>query len=219
MNIKLLSRAVLIILWLSTFAAATVWAFMKDPPFDPEPVTVLLGLISTAITGLLTEYSNRLEKEEYSVSFALAYGYVNNFLEPVITHFAGSGTDPKIFIFIPEDLAELEARSTERIMGLIRKRFTSEVVKIDLKEGRARDIISIFQDPSEKMIFDFPTTLLTLNSLIDYKLETKSGSFPTEAKKQMGQLYISKFSEALRKLLQEKDIEGYVTFTDKQLAF
>ena len=75
----------MIILWLSTLICAVFWATGVPMPFEPEPVTVILGLVSAALTGLVSEYADALEKEEYSVSYALAYGYVINFLEPVIT--------------------------------------------------------------------------------------------------------------------------------------
>ena len=114
MNIKLITRIVLALLWLSTFVAALVWAFVKNPPFEPEPVTVLLGLISGAITGLLNEYSQRLSKEEFSTSYALAYGYVNNFLEPAITELLKKNSQLRFYIYLPERLIELEPKQIER---------------------------------------------------------------------------------------------------------
>jgi hypothetical protein len=38
----------MLLLWLATFGVAICWIFWKDAPFDPESITVVLGLFSTA---------------------------------------------------------------------------------------------------------------------------------------------------------------------------
>ena len=220
MNIRLVSRIVLILLWLSTFIAALVWAFVKNPPFEPEPVTVLLGLVSGAITGLLNEYSQRLAKEEFSTSYALAYGYMNNFLEPAITELLKTNTKSRIYIYLPEKLSELEAKQVERtITKMKEKNFSSQTVSLELKEGRPRDILLISKSITESVYFDFPTTLLTLNSYIDYKVESKSGSFAEEDKINLGKEFINKFKEALLKMIEAKSLKEHILFVDKNLNF
>lgn len=220
MNIRLVSRIVLILLWLSTFIAALVWAFVKNPPFEPEPVTVLLGLVSGAITGLLNEYSQRLAKEEFSTSYALAYGYMNNFLEPAITELLKTNTKSRIYIYLPEKLSELEAKQVERtITKMKEKNFSNQTVSLELKEGRPRDILLISKSITESVYFDFPTTLLTLNSYIDYKVESKSGSFAEEDKINLGKEFINKFKEALLKMIEAKSLKEHILFVDKNLNF
>ena len=221
MNLHSVSRALLFLLWLMTFVAALVWAFVKNPPFDPEPLTVLLGLVSSAVTAMLNEYSQRLKKEEFSTSYALAYGYVNNFLEPVLTHLIKTqtpGTKPLLIIYIPERLNELEPKHIERLMTSLReKSFSSNVVNVELAEGRARDVLTIFKGDGKSMYFDFPTTLLTLNSYIDYKVESGKESFAEEEKVALGKEYIVTFKNALIKMLDQKLLKEYVVFTDKNL--
>jgi len=219
-NIRLITKIVLGLLWLLTFAAGIVWAFVKNPPFEPEPVTVLLGLISGAITGLLNEYSQRLTKEEFSTSYALAYGYINNFLEPAITELLKNEGRVQFFIYLPQRLDELEPRQIERTLIRMReKKFTNRTVTLEVNEGRPRDILLISKGLNDSVYFDFPTTLLTLNSYIDYKIESKSGSFSDEDKVKLGVDFINKFKEALLKMIEVKGLKEFVRLTDKNLQF
>jgi hypothetical protein len=218
-NIGLITKVVLGLLWVSTFVAALVWAFAKNPPFEPEPVTVLLGLISGAITSLLNEYSQRLKKEEFSTSYALAYGYVNNFLEPAITALLKNGK-LLFYIYIPELLSELEPKQIERTIAKMRERnFTNRTITLELNEGRPRDILLISKGPNDSVYFDFPTTLLTLNSYVDYKVESRSGTFSQEQKIDLGKEFIKKFKEALVKMMESKGLNEFVRLTDKDLQF
>lgn len=220
MNFRLITRIVLGLLWLATFAAAAMWAFAKNPPFEPEPVTVLLGLISGAITGLLNEYSQRLAKEEFSTSYALAYGYVNNFLEPAITQLLKQNSKLKFYIYLPERLSELEPKQVERtVVRMKEKNFSNQIINLELNEGRPRDILLISKGDGDSVYFDFPTTLLTLNSYIDYKVESRSGSFAEDDKVKMGVEFISKFKEALLTMIEKKGLQEYISFADRNLNF
>lgn len=220
MSIRLVTRIVLGLLWFLTFAAALVWAFVKNPPFEPEPVTVLLGLISGAITGLLNEYSQRLAKEEFSTSYALAYGYVNNFLEPAITELLRKDGKLQFYIYLPERLNELEPKQIERTLIKMReKNFLNSTITLAMNEGRPRDILLISKSPGEAVYFDFPTTLLTLNSYIDYKVESKGESFSEEEKVKLGVEYIHKFKQALSEMVEAKGLKEFIKVTDKNLQF
>jgi RsiW-degrading membrane proteinase PrsW (M82 family) len=70
MKLQFISKALVVLLWLSTLAVALCWLFWKEAPFDPEPITVVLGLISTAVTALVSEFGSRLEEEEFSLPYA-----------------------------------------------------------------------------------------------------------------------------------------------------
>jgi len=217
---RLITRVVLGLLWVAAFAAAAVWAFAKNLPFEPEPITVLLGLISGAVTGLLNEYSQRLAKEEFSTSYALAYGYVNNFLEPAITQLLKQNSKLKFYIYLPERLSELEPKQVERtVVRMKEKNFSKQIINLELNEGRPRDILLISKGDGDSVYFDFPATLLTLNSYIDYKVESRSGSFAEEDKVKMGVESISKFKEALLTMIEKKGLQEYISFADRNLNF
>jgi hypothetical protein len=222
MAIKTISKVVMIILWLSTLICAVFWATGVPMPFEPEPVTVILGLVSAALTGLVSEYADALEKEEYSVSYALAYGYVINFLEPVITTILKQttpGERPKFYIYIPERLQELEPKSIDRTLARLReKNMITQSVNLELMEGRVRDVLTISSE-SNHVYFDFPTTLLTLTSFIAYKSDAKKNSFGDEEKIKMGKVFIEKFQETVSKMLVERNLSEYVSFSGKDLEF
>ncbi len=222
MSIKVISRAVMIILWLTTLACTILWATGVPLPFEPEPITVILGLVSAALTALMNEYANALEKEEYSVSYALAYGYVINFLEPVITAIlkqASPGERPKFFIYIPERLQELEPKSIDRTLARLReKNLITQSINLELAEGRVRDVLTITMEQSH-VYFDFPTTLLTLNSFIAYKSDSKKNSFAEEEKIKLGKAFIEKFQKTVSTMLAEKNLSDYVSFIGKDLMF
>jgi hypothetical protein len=222
MTIKTISRAVMILLWLCTLVCTVLWASGVPLPFEPEPITVILGLVSAAITALINEYAQALEKEEYSVSYALAYGYVINFLEPVITAILKQvppGERPSFYIYIPERLQELEPKSIDRTLARLReKNMTTQSVNLDLAEGRVRDVLTISMEKNH-VYFDFPTTLLTLNSFIAYKSDSKKNSFGDDEKLKLGATFIKKFQETVSAMLVERNLSDYVLFVGKDLEF
>lgn len=212
----------MIILWLSTLICAMLWATGVSLAFEPEPVTVILGLVSAALTALMNEYATALENEEYSVSHALAYGYVINFLEPAMTSILKQtpvGHRPRLFIYIPEQLQELEPKSIDRTLIRLReKNLITQSINLELTEGRMRDVLSISME-SKYIYFDFPATLLTLNSFVAYKSESKKNSFAEEEKLKLGKVLIEKFQETVSKMLKERNLSDYVSFVDKGLVF
>jgi len=174
---------------------------------------------------LLGELDSRLKEEEFSLPFALAYGYVNNFLEPLISQLLRDITPgsprPSILIYVPENLSELEPANIERILGRLRvKSFQDKVVNLHFQGGRARDILTVKQNyRNEVFYFDFPNTLLSLNSLIEYKLESRKNSFSDSEREEMAHGYIEKFKQMMQKLINKKDLSDYVTFVNKNLEF
>lgn len=212
----------MVFLWTATFAVSMCWLFWKNPPFDAEPITVALGLVSTAVTALLSEFGSRLEEEEFSLPYALAYGYINNFVEPLISQLLKNiplgSPKPKLYIYLPDKLNELEPRNIERVIGRIRmKSFEDKVVNLEFQEGRARDILTVSASDKQRVYFDFPNTLLSLNSLIDYKMESRKNRFSDSIREEMAKGYIVKFKQVLETLIQSKDLKDYVYFVDKNL--
>jgi hypothetical protein len=49
------TRALVAILWLGTLLVALGWLLHWDLPFEPEPVTALLGLVSVAMYVKFTD--------------------------------------------------------------------------------------------------------------------------------------------------------------------
>lgn len=88
------------------------------------------------------------------------------------------------------------------------------MITLEAGAGRTRNLISIFKGPGQLFYFDFPTTLLTLNSLIDYNLQQRNNQ---SSRAELGTLYIDQFKKALNKILEEKNLNQFVSFTNKNL--
>lgn len=220
--VRFLARGLLAFLWLSTLAVTLIWVTGLPAPFDPEPVTVLLGLVSVAVSALVAEYVSLLEEEAFSAPHALAYGYVNNFLEPVITRLVETvppGEPLRFFIFEPGQLEDLSPSAVKRTMAELRRLgYSSEVVNLELEAGRARDILTVFRDgPGSVSYFDFPNTLLTLDNLVEYKVPSREGSLAEEKKRELGCSYIRVFMETVRKQADQKRLTPYLRFTGPAL--
>lgn len=223
------------LLWLSTAVIGIGWLLDWDLPFDPGPMTFVLGLSSTAITAVRTSLMNSLKErqeelriERYSTSYALAYGYVRNFLAPILTNLLRKTRpgDEKIqfYVYIPVELSELHRTSIERTLAKIReKNYSTEVVRMEFEEGRARDVMTVLKGPEGNVkYFDFPHTLLTLTKMIDYQVESKYGSSDEQEKAglkaDLGRQYIKDFKEEVKNLLDQQGVSEYVRFTDRNLS-
>lgn len=233
--IKRSSDVLLVLLWLSTAVIGVGWLLGWDLPFDPGPMTFVLGLSSSAITAVRTSLTNLLEErqeelriEKYSTSYALAYGYVRNFVEPILTNLLRK-TKPgdgklRFYIYIPDELSELHRAPIERTLAKIReKNYSTEVVRMEFEEGRARDVMTILKEPAGDLkYFDFPHTLLTLTKMIDYQVETKYGGADerekADLKADLGRQYIRDFKGEIKDLLDQRGISEYVEYTDKNLS-
>lgn len=190
--------------------------FWPNPPFEPEPLTVALGLIATASSAILKQYENKLEVEKFSIADALAVGYVDNFAEPLLTQLIKNNKIALFHIFIPEKLSDLYPKNIDRLISELKEHnLKNKTVNVELDEGRgARDVLSVFNANGDNIYFDFPNTLLTLNPLINFKIESKKNSFNEKDKALLGKLYISRFQEAVKKRLEEKNLyPKYVQFT------
>lgn len=217
MNIKSISKIFQIVLWTASFILAMIWVFWTNPPFEPEPLTFALGLIAVASSAILNRYNNKLELEKFCTANALAVGYVNNFIEPVLTQLIKNNKNSILYIFIPEKISDLFPKNIDRLVSELKERnLSNKTINVKLQEGRgARDIMSIINANGDNVYFDFPSTLLTLNILIDYKIESKKNSFNSTEKELLGKLYIAKFKETAKTLLEEKNLfPKYVEFSN-----
>jgi hypothetical protein len=127
---------------------------------------------------------------------------------------------PRLYIYLPQKLSELEPRNIERVIGRIRlKSFEDKVINLEFQEGRARDVLTVSQSNNKRVYFDFPNTLLSLNSLIDYKMESRKNRFSDSIREEMAKDYIVKFGKVIERLIEMKDLKDYVFFVDKELNF
>jgi hypothetical protein len=232
-GIQIVGRIVLGALWAALFASILIWVFNWPMPFgvEPEPITVLLSTISPTVTALFAWVENRLKKqqreleeERYSISHALAYGYVNNFLSPAAARLAethpGPGEPPPLYVYLPETLEELDRDAVQRTLAKVRARgYETKPVQLELKEARARDVLTLMKAGAQPIYFDFPNTLLTLHSLVAYKIESQPDSFDDDARAQLAQGYIRKFSQEVDRLLERKGLKDQVRFIDRHLGF
>lgn len=229
--IRWLIIGILVLLWAATFTLGLLMLLGIEPGFDAGSTTSLLGTVSGGLTAVVSYFGIRLraterelEEERFSTPMALAFGYVRNFLEPAVTALLeqARGTGPvRIHVYIPERLEELEPLSRQRILARIRDaNFRDEVVKLQLDSGRARDIIAVTRSGDEPpLYFDFPTTLLTLTSLIEYKVATATGPDEVRDRVELGQRYIGKFRDYLLECVAKLNLAAHVAITDRELGF
>ena len=224
--------SILVLMWLATLAIAVAWVFGIDLGIDPEPATVLLGTVSTGLTAVVAYFGVKLEtarkaleEERFSTPMALAAGYVANFIEPALTHLLkqtqANEAPPRLHIYIPKRLEELNPASRERILARIRAAHCQEeAMQLDFQEGRARDIIAITRSGNaDRVYFDFPTTLLTLTALVDYKVDSAENRSAAQEKEALGHEYITHFKDFLLDRLAQLGLSEYVVLTDQKLAF
>jgi len=220
---------ILVLLWGATFALGLCLVFGIDLGFDVESAIKSIGTLSTGLTAAVSYFGiqlrstrRELEEERFSTPMALALGYVRNFLEPAVTALIDSaGEEVKIHVYIPERLEELEPLSRQRILARIRAAdFRDDVVRLELDSGRARDIITVTRSGEERpRYFDFPTTLLTLKSLVDYKIASSNGDDGGKDREALGQQYIHRFRDYLLECAGKLHLENHIELTDAKLGF
>lgn len=224
MKVKNLAIALQVILWISTMIFALIWLRRIEIPCEPEPLTVVLLLISGAVSGLVNQYTQAIDFEQYSVANVLAKGYVNNFVEPVLTQLMkesnGNGNKPLLYIFIPELLCELTPKSIDRLKVKLKEKGLSEnTLKVNINEGRGvRDVMTISNSSNKNVYFDFPNTLFSLTDFVEFKVNSPRNSINVKQKNKIGKEYIERFKKQLIESLQEKQLHPeYIRFTNFDL--
>lgn len=201
MSVKVLANTLKVILWIALVAFTVIWIFKIEIPYEPEPITVLLGFVLAAVTALSTKYENAIKAEKYSVANVLAQGYVKNFVEPVVTQLRKDSQGKKIrfYVFVPNLLSELTPKAIDRWKSdLIERGFTSNTEKVKLSEGRGlRDVMTVSNTDSKSIYFDFPNTLFSLTNFVEFKTDSPKNSLNIDERNQLGRKYIEKFKEQL----------------------
>lgn len=214
-KLELFFSAASTLILLGSIAIAVLWMSYSHK-YNFEPVLVLLGLLYAAIPQvgkwLVRRLNRKIEKERLTLPYALAYGYLKNYLAPVLRRIRKETDDPnrvKFYVYIPRSLDELKDESIDEILtelenqryelGLIELDFPGQKRKKDYRTAK-RSMANV-ADPK---YFDFPTTMLTLDQVVKYKLDTQEGHLPTEQEENLGERYINDFRNCLETMLKEK---------------
>ncbi|WCC44688.1 hypothetical protein PJW08_14005 [Tenacibaculum finnmarkense] len=185
---------------------------------DLEAFFVLLTTISIFFNQA---YKWLLEDSEYSPTYALALGYVNNFIEPAIVQLVENGIKkPLFYIYKPENISELYEQSIDMTKATIKnKSFEVNELQLNLKHGRARDILTIQKSKTKMIYFDFPNTLLSLSSYIDFKIASRENETSSNEKVELTNILFDKFYAKVDELLKDKNLDTYIKYCDKNLLF
>jgi hypothetical protein len=203
--------------------ALIMWLLNKDITIckwslDKEALFVIL----TSVAVLLNQFHKWLLAEaEYSPAYALALGYVNNFIEPVITQLIEDGIKtPLVYIYRPKTISELYKTNIDKTKATIKNmQFDLTELQLNLKHGRARDILTIQKSKTKKVFFDFPNTLLSLSAYIDYKTSSGANQFNDKEKVKLTEELFEKFYSKINDLTKEKNLDEYIKYCDKKLNF
>lgn len=209
--------------YILNFLTATIilfWLLKKSIPnlehIDLEALVTIVSFLAVTLNQLNRKL---FEKTEYSPADVLALGYVNNFLVPVITQLKEDGIKkPSLCIYKPYKINELEGSNIDAIKAELRnKEYSLVEVKLNLKQARARDILTIQKNDSNQIYFDFPNTLLSLISYIDYKAESKANTSTDKIKTELGVNLIFEFYKKIEELAKEKRIYKNIKFCTADL--
>ena len=218
-RIQTVFNVITVLIITASLIVAAIW--MVDPErWNLEPLLVLLGLLYAAVPllgqWLVKRLNTNLRREEMTLPFTLAYGYLTNYLAPVVRGLRKELDQPdtlKFYVYLPDDLDELkESNISETITELQNQKYTVDTVELNFPgEKRKKDYRTAkrtINNLVEIKYFDFPTTLLGLVPAIDFKLETKEGQSPAAQKMEIGKQYIDDFHNQLTAMLKFKKYDA-----------
>lgn len=161
----------------------------------------------------------RIESLEYSPAISIAHGYVNNFLEPAIGELiASKGVDVNFKIYMPNDLEELSDQQIDRMKHQIESRgYKLKEIKLKRTSGRPHDVLIVEKQQGSISYFDFPRTLLSLQSYIDYKVDSRKNESTDHKKNVLGKKMVDAFHNEVKRLMKKKDMENNISFINKEL--
>ncbi|MEQ8416567.1 MAG: hypothetical protein RIB71_18945 [Imperialibacter sp.] len=204
----------------NSFTAITVILFVLWLMYpDGIPWEAIIGILFLAKEGIIRWQMKKIESLEFTPAISLAHGYVNNFLEPAISELLSkNGAGLNFKIYIPNDLEELSDQQIERMKHQLQaKGFRLKEIKLKRKTGRPHDILTVEKQEGSVSYFDFPRTLLSLQSYIDYKVESAKNEMSDEKKQVLGGRLVAAFYNEVQRLIKKKNIESMVNFVGKSL--
>jgi hypothetical protein len=191
---------------------------------SPEPVLGFLGLLYTAVPlfggWLVRRLRSDVETERLSLSYALAYGYLHNFLEPVVRKLWNESRDRehlRFFVYIPKTLEELNRdRIEDTLTSLGVRNYAVEKLELEFPgQKRTRDVRTARRISGGRtgrggpVYFDFPTTLLTTQPAIQFKLDKQQGPTGDRDRNELGAEYIRDFKRYLVRFLEHDKYAAY----------
>tara|TARA_R110000868_G_scaffold43317_1_gene145888 strand:- start:171 stop:899 length:729 start_codon:yes stop_codon:yes gene_type:complete len=210
---------------LNIIAGIALLFWLLSTPFNVLGTKVDLEALFVLLTTIAVFFNQAhkwlLEDAEYSPSYALALGYVNNFIEPAIVQLIENGIKkPLIYIYKPENISELYKPNIDMTKATIKNNaFEINELQLNLKHGRARDILTIQKSKTKMIYFDFPNTLLSLSAYIDFKISSRKNEVDLEEKTELTKVLFNKFYSKVDELLKAKHLDAYVKYCDKSLQF
>lgn len=155
-----------------------------------------------AVGGINILQNRVISVLEYSPAHALAIGYYNNFLKEAVSFLVKNGEkSPKICIYKPSSFKDLTKENIDLVKSRLRnENYVVDVLNMDFERGRVRDVITIHKNSKLASYFDFPSTLTSLESYVDYKLGSKENSTNDVEKAEMMTKLIEEFYKKLFEL-------------------
>ena len=191
------------------------WRFPESIQWEP-----IVGIVLIAKEVVINRLINRIDQLEFSPAVSLAHGYVNNFLEPAINELLlKNGSSVTSFkIYIPNSLDELSDQHIDRMKHkIMSKGYQLNEIKLKKKTGRPHDLLTVEKHEGSMSYFDFPRTLLSLQSYIDYKVESNKNESLDNKKQVLGSKLIEAFRTEVERLIEMKKLGDIVTYVNESL--
>lgn len=199
-----------------SFIFAAVWVY--NASFNLEPLLAFLGLSYTVVALLGNWITKQLEKrvkeEELSIAYALAHGYMYNYLAPVVRGLRKRLPNPQemsFIVYIPKNLEEFRSHAIDEVITeLTNKQYVVETVELLFENEKRKMDYRTAKKTSDRttQYFDFPTTLLTLEKVIAYKMSSNKDSRPDREIARLSKQYISSFKEQLLAMVQQPEFDA-----------
>lgn len=209
------------------FVASIVWVYSDYAKPDPwVNLFTLLSVVFAALAAIWVSMQSRIEGD-YSLCFALAHGYVNNFVTYALADLLKlSPEEGQFVIFRPAGLEQLDDDSVNFFKAeLVSRGYAPSVRVLEPQGKRARDVFVIQgkKEHGDKVSYvDFPSTLLTLASLISYRNDAQrketGREFSDTERQLMTQALIDCFFKEVVRLLSTEITQGRIVFTDSRMV-
>ncbi|WP_418502297.1 STING domain-containing protein [Flagellimonas sp.] len=222
MTDRSLDRIQTIFQWLSiailvaSFVFAALWVY--NTSMNLEPILAFLGLFYSVVALLGNWVTKQLEKrvkeEELSITYALAHGYMYNYLAPVVRGLRKKLSDPdsmRFIVYIPKNLNEFRSHAIDEVITeLSNKQYIVDTVELVFENEKRKMDYRTARKTKDGAIqyFDFPTTLLTLEKVIAYKMKTDKDSRPDKEIAKLSEEYIFNFGQQLISLLEQEEFDA-----------